>query len=118
MKSRLDFAVADLGLIQLKNIAEPMRIYSLEVGKRAMAKPDTVPGPETSAPPRLSIVVLPFKNAFQRSVAGLFSPTASLRTLTTDLSRIRNSFVIARNTAFTFKDKAVDAKQIAKELGK
>ena len=37
--------------------------------------------------------------------------------LTTDLSRVRNSFVIARNTAFTFKDKAVDAKQIAKELG-
>ena len=116
VKSRLDFAVADLGPIQLKNIAEPMRIYSLEVGKPAMAKPDTVPEPETSAPPRLSIVVLPFKNLSSDPSQGYFADGVT-ENLTTDLSRIRNSFVIARNTAFTFKDKAVDAKQIAKELG-
>ena len=116
VKSRLDFAVADLGLIQLKNIAEPMRIYSLEVGKPAMAKPDTVPEPETSAPPRLSIVVLPFKILSSDSSQDYFADGVT-ENLTTDLSRIRNSFVIARNTAFTFKDKAVDAKQIAKELG-
>jgi adenylate cyclase len=116
VKSRLDFAVADLGPIQLKNIAEPMRIYSLEVGKPAMAKPDTVPEPETSTPPRLSIVVLPFKNLSSDPSQGYFADGVT-ENLTTDLSRIRNSFVIARNTAFTFKDKAVDAKQIAKELG-
>ena len=116
VKSRLDFAVADLGPIQLKNIAEPMRIYSLEVGKPAMAKPDTVPEPETSAPPRLSIVVLPFKILSSDSSQDYFADGVT-ENLTTDLSRIRNSFVIARNTAFTFKDKAVDAKQIAKELG-
>jgi adenylate cyclase len=70
VKSRLDFAVADLGPIQLKNIAEPMRIYSLEVGKPAMAKPDTVPEPETSAAP---VDCRPaFQKPFQRSVAGLF----------------------------------------------
>jgi adenylate cyclase len=116
VKSRLDFAVADLGLIQLKNIAEPMRIYSLEVGKPAMAKPDTVPAPETSAPPRLSIVVLPFKNLSSDPDQDYFADGVT-ENLTTDLSRIRNSFVIARNTAFTLKGEAVDAKQIGTELG-
>jgi adenylate cyclase len=116
VKSRLDFAVADLGLIQLKNIAEPMRIYSLEVGKPAMAKPDTVREPETSAPPRLSIVVLPFKNLSSDPDQDYFADGVT-ENLTTDLSRIRNSFVIARNTAFTLKGKAVDAKQIGTELG-
>jgi adenylate cyclase len=116
VKSRLDFAVADLGLIQFKNIAEPMRIYSLEVGKPAMAKPDTVREPETSASPRLSIVVLPFKNLSSDPDQDYFADGVT-ENLTTDLSRIRNSFVIARNTAFTLKGKGVDAKQIGTELG-
>ena len=45
------------------------------------------------------------------------SPTASLKTSPTELSRIKDSFVIARNTAFTFKGKNLDAKEIGKELG-
>jgi adenylate cyclase len=116
VKSRLDLAVSDLGPIQLKNIAEPIRAYSLEVGKPAQTKPATVPAPEKSAPPRLSIVVLPFKNLSGDPSQDYFADGVT-ENLTTDLSRIRNSFVIARNTAFTFKDKAVDAKQIARELG-
>src|SRR6202049_2051497 len=60
VKGRLDLAVSDLGPTQLKNIAEPVRVYSLEVGKTAQAKP-AAPLPQTSAP-RLSIVVLPFTN--------------------------------------------------------
>ena len=116
VKSRLDLAVTDLGPTHLKNIAEPIRVYSLEVGKPAQPKPVTVPAPEKSAPPRLSIVVLPFKILSSDSSQDYFADGVT-ENLTTDLSRIRNSFVIARNTAFTFKDKAVDAKQIAKELG-
>jgi adenylate cyclase len=116
VKARLDLAVADLGPTQLKNISEPIRVYSLEVGKPAEAKPMTVPAPERPAPPRLSIVVLPFKNLSSDSSQDYFADGVT-ENLTTDLSRIRNSFVIARNTAFTFKDKAVDTKQIAKELG-
>ena len=116
VKGRLDLTVTDLGPIQLKNIAEPIRVYSLEVGKPGEAKPTTAPAPEKSAPPRLSIVVLPFKNLSSDSSQDYFADGVT-ENLTTDLSRIRNSFVIARNTAFTFKDKAVDAKQIAKELG-
>jgi adenylate cyclase len=57
VKSRLDLAVSDLGTTQLKNIAEPVRVYSLEVGRPAL-----VQQPAASPPPRLSIVVLPFAN--------------------------------------------------------
>ena len=62
VKGRLDLAVTDLGLTQLKNIAEPIRVYSLDVGQPAEAKPAPPLAPERSAPPRLSIVVLPFAN--------------------------------------------------------
>ena len=59
---------------------------------------------------------MPFKNLSRDSSQDYFADGVT-ENLTTDLSRIRNSFVIARNTAFTFKDKAVDARQIGKELG-
>src|ERR1700677_3864488 len=62
VKNRLDLAVTDLGSIQLKNIAEPIRIYSLEVGAPPGAKFRPAPISEKAAPPRLSIVVLPFAN--------------------------------------------------------
>jgi adenylate cyclase len=62
VKGRLDLAVTDLGPTQLKNIAESIRVYSLEVGQPAQAKPAPALAREISAPPRLSIVVLPFAN--------------------------------------------------------
>jgi len=115
VKGRLDLAVSDLGPTQLKNIIEPIRIYSLEVGQPAQAKPAPAPAPEKSAPPRLSIVVLPFANIGgdpeqEHVVDGV------TESLTTDLSRIRGAIVIARNTAFTFKGKPLDVKTIGREL--
>jgi len=65
---------------------------------------------------RLSIVVLPFTNLSSDPSQDYFADGIT-ENLTTDLSRIRDSFVIARNTAFTFKHKDVDAKEIGKELG-
>jgi adenylate cyclase len=56
VRGRLDLAVSDLGPTQLKNIAEPIRVYSLDVGAPAVAKPAPAPTPEKSAPPRLSLV--------------------------------------------------------------
>src|SRR3984885_13961110 len=111
VKGRLDLAVNDLGPTQLKNIAEPIRVYSLEGGVPVQAKPTPAPAPEKSTPPRLSIVVLPFKNLSSDPSQDYFADGVT-ENLTTDLSRIRNSFVIARNTAFTFKGKSVDLKQI------
>jgi adenylate cyclase len=117
VKARLDLAVTDLGPTQLKNIAEPIRVYSLEVGKPSQARP-TPPPPasQKTGPPRLSIVVLPFKTLSSDPGQDYFADGVT-ENLTTDLSRIRNSFVIARNTAFTFKGKAIDAREIGKELG-
>ena len=115
VKGRLDLAVTDLGPTQLKNIAEPMRVYSLEVGKPAQAKPAPAPAPEKSAPPRLSMVVLPFANIGGDPEQEHFVDGVT-ESLTTDLSRIRGAFVIARNTAFTYKGKPLDVKMIGREL--
>jgi TolB-like protein/Flp pilus assembly protein TadD len=110
VKSRLDLSVSDLGATQLKNIAEPIRVYSLEVGRPAQVR-----SPSASTPPRLSIVVLPFANLGGDPEQEYFVDGVT-ESLTTDLSRISGSFVIARNTAFTYKGKRFDVKQIGREL--
>src|SRR5271165_5614591 len=115
IKGRLDLGVTDLGPTQLKNIAEPIRVYSLDVGRPAQTKPAPAPAPEKSAPPRLSMVVLPFANIGGGAEQEHFVDGVT-ESLTTDLSRIRGSFVIGRNTAFTYKGKAVDLKQIGRDL--
>ena len=115
VKGRLDLAVSDLGPTHLKNIAEPIRVYSLEVGQPARAKPAPASAPEKSAPPRLSMVVLPFTNIGGGADQEPFVDGVT-ESLTTDLSRIRAAVVIARNTAFTYKGKAVDLKLIGREL--
>ena len=69
-----------------------------------------------NAPAHLSIVVLPFRNLSGDPSQDYFADGIT-ENLTTDLSRIRNSFVIARNTAFTFKGKNIDTKEISKDLG-
>ena len=115
VKGRLDLAVHDLGATQLKNIADPIRVYSLEVGQPAKAKPAPAPAPEKSAPPRLSIVVLPFANIGGDPEQDYFADGVT-ESLTTDLSRISGAFVIGRHTAFTYKGKAVDLKQVGREL--
>ena len=110
VRARLDLLVADLGEQKLKNIADPIRAYSLEVGEPAQV------GPDSAAPPRLSIVVFPFANLGGDPEQEYFVDGVT-ESLTTDLSRISGSFVIARNTAFTYKGKHVDVKQVGRELG-
>jgi TolB-like protein/Flp pilus assembly protein TadD len=112
VKARLDLAVSDLGEQSLKNIAEPMRVYSLQVGVPARAKPATqAKSPLASTAPRLSIVVLPFANLGGDPEQEYFADGIT-ESLTTDLSRIAG----ARNTAFTYKGKHIDVKQISREL--
>jgi TolB-like protein/class 3 adenylate cyclase/Flp pilus assembly protein TadD len=116
VKARLDLAVSDLGEQSLKNIAEPVRVYSLQVGVPAQAKPAAkAKPPSTSIPPRLSIVVLPFTNIGGDPEQEYFVDGVT-ESLTTDLSRISGSFVIARNTAFTYKGKHIEVKQIGRDL--
>jgi TolB-like protein len=108
-------AVADLGPTQLKNIAEPVRVFSLQVGQPAEAKPPPASALEKSAPPRLSMVVLPFANIGGGPEQEHFVDGVT-ESLTTDLSRIRGAIVIARNSAFTYKGKPLDVKTIGREL--
>ena len=116
VKGRLDLAVTDLGPTRLKNIAEPIRVYSLEVGQarpgRSPRRPRRRKNPR---PPRLSIVVLPFANIGGEPEQEHFVDGVT-ESLTTDLSRIRGAYVVARNTAFTYKGKPLDVKTIGREL--
>ena len=114
VKARLDLVVGDLGEQSLKNIAEPIRVYSLEVGRPVQAKLAAASAPPASAP-RLSIGVLPFANMGGDPEQEYFVDAVT-ESLATDLSRISGSFVIGRNTAFTYKGKHVDLEQIGREL--
>jgi TolB-like protein len=107
-KVNVDFA--DLGEHSLKNISRPTRAYAVS----QKANPDRRASTSSSAP-RLSIVVLPLTNIGGDPEQEYFVDGIT-ESLTTDLSRINGSFVIARNTAFTFKGKAVDVKTLGREL--
>jgi TolB-like protein/Tfp pilus assembly protein PilF len=100
----------DLGEQTLKNISRPIRAYAVDLN----AVDPAVAAP-ASARRHLSIVVLPFANIGGDPEQDYFVDGVT-ESLTTDLSRISGSFVIGRHTAFTFKDKAVDLKQIGREL--
>ncbi len=115
VKGRLELAVSDLGPKELKNIAEPVRVYLLHVGQPDPSKPAPASASEKSAPPRLSIVVLPFAHIGGDPEQEHFVDGVT-ESLTTDLSRIRGAIVIARNTAFTYKCKPLDEKTIGREL--
>ena len=113
VRDRLKEGFTDLGERELKNIARPVRVYAVKTGAPAPA-PQASPS-EKSGPPRLSIVVLPFANISGDPEQEYFVDGVT-ESLTTDLSRISGSFVIARNTAFTYKGKHVDLKQTGREL--
>jgi adenylate cyclase len=116
---KLPYRFEDKGEQSVKNIARPVRVYAL--------RPETIADlPEASAPPakpavppaiapRLSIVVLPFAN-LSDDREQQYIADAITEDLTTDLSRIADMFVISRNTAFTYRDKSIDTKQIGREL--
>ena len=121
VKARLDLAVTDLGPTQLKNIAEPVRAYSFEVGVPAEAKPAQPAARETSPavlplPDRPSIAVLAFQNMSGDPEQEYFAD-GMVEDIITGLSRIKWMFVIARNSSFVYKGKAVDVRQVGRELG-
>jgi len=113
VRNKISVPIVDTGDVVLKNIPQPVRVYVLQESPHEDGATDLPAGP-SSAPP-LSIVVLPFVNLGQADTDEQFADGLT-ETLTTDLARIPHSAVIARNTAFTLKGKAVDARQIGKQL--
>ena len=115
VRGKVGVEFADLGERNLKNIALPVRTYTIiRDGSPSVIQAERV-RLEPLSPPRLSIVVLPFANLSGRPEQDYFVDGVT-ESLTTDLSRISGSFVIGRHTAFTYKNKAADIKQIGREL--
>ena len=104
----------DLGTQKVKNIEEPVRAYALKVISPAadrMTERKPLPLPD-----RPSIAVLPFTNMSPDPEQEFFADGMT-EDIITGLSRLRWLFVIARNSTFTYKGKAVDVRQVARELG-
>jgi adenylate cyclase len=125
VKARLDLQVSDLGARQLKNIVEPMRVFALQVGSAvepvSAAAVKAKPEPEAAAPPRAdsgrpSVAVLPFANMSADPEQEYFADGIS-EDIITALSKLPQLFVIARNSAFTFKGRNVLVPEVAKTLG-
>jgi adenylate cyclase len=106
VRDRIKEAFIDLGEKELKNIARPVRVYAIKSGSTGPASETLGPALNKAGPPRLSIVVLPFANIGGDPEQEYFVDGVT-ESLTTDLSRISGSFVIGRNTAFTYKGKHV-----------
>jgi len=123
VKKILPFAFADLGAKQVKNIEEPVRVFAVTAGGAATA---AYPAGSLSAEPdnnrplplpdKPSIAVLPFEN-MSGDVEQEYFADGIVEDIITELSRSKSLFVIARNSSFTYKGKAVDIKQVGRELG-
>jgi TolB-like protein len=120
VRDKLPYAFEDMGEQPVKNIARPVRVYALRSAAIAnLPRSRVLPVTSIAAPvaaPRLSIVVLPFTNLSDDREQQYFADGIT-EDLTTDLSRLENMFVISRNTAFTYRNKPIDTKQIGRELG-
>src|SRR6266436_1892831 len=112
----LPFAFTDLGAQQVKNIEEPVRAFSVSVkGASAVAGVSNTTMP-LALPDKPSIAVLPFQNMSGDPEQDYFAD-GMVEDIITGLSRSKSLFVIARNSSFTYKGKAVDIKQVGRELG-
>ncbi len=111
VRDRLPFVFEDLGEQQVKNIARPVRVY--RVCDAAAMSPLA---PVLPLPDKPSIAVLPFANMSGDPEQEYFVD-GMVEEIITALSRIRWLFVIARNSTFTYKGRAIDAKQVGRELG-
>jgi adenylate cyclase len=115
VRDKLDFAFEDAGEQRVKNIARPLRVYRIRPGRSAG---DTMGAarPPLALPDKPSVAVLPFTNMSGDSEQEFVSDGIAEDVITA-LSRYPSLFVIARNSSFTYKGRAVDVKQVGRELG-
>jgi adenylate cyclase len=109
LDGRLDIAFQDAGERQLKNIARPVRVYHVRLNGKAAE-------PAPPLPDKPSIAVMPFNNISGDPDQEYFADGV-VEEIITALSHTRWLFVIARNSSFTYKGRAVDVKQVSRELG-
>jgi TolB-like protein/class 3 adenylate cyclase/tetratricopeptide (TPR) repeat protein len=128
IRGKVDIDFGDLGSQALKNIAEPMRVWQVRVGGEPVSAPPRHPAPGAakipepapsqlpSLPDKPSIAVLPFDNLSGDREQEYFAD-GMVEEIITALSRFKSLFVIARNSSFAYKGKAVDIKLVGRELG-
>jgi adenylate cyclase len=118
VRDRLDLAFEDLGEQSLKNIARSVRVYRVPLTpiETAPQAAPTESAPALALPDKPSIAVLPFANMSNDPEQEFFADGIA-EDIITALSRYPSLFVIARNSCFTFKGRAVDVKQVGRELG-
>ncbi len=114
VKDRLPFEFQDMGEQHVRNIARPIRIYCLKSLREAGG--EVPPQQAFALPDRPSIAVLPFNNMSGGPEQEHFAD-GIVEDITAALSRVRSFFVIARNSAFAYKGRSVNLRQISRELG-
>jgi TolB-like protein/class 3 adenylate cyclase len=114
VRDRLDLAFEDMGEQQVKNIARPVRVF--RVTAPALGQPTPSAKPSLALPDKPSIAVLPFQNMSGDPEQEYFAD-GIVEEIITAISRVRWLFVIARNSSFTYKNRAVDVRQVGRELG-
>jgi adenylate cyclase len=119
IRGKVDIAFDDMGPQTLKNITEPMRAWCMRIGDGPAAAPvkSSIETAQTLAlPDKPSIAVLPFQNMSGDPEQDYFAD-GMVEDIITALSRFKSLFVIARNSSFTYKGRAVDIRQVGRELG-
>jgi adenylate cyclase len=119
IRGKIDVVFEDIGLQSLKNIAEPMRSWHVQLGDgRAPASSSSpaLKAQDLTLPDKPSIVVLPFDNMSSEPGQDYLAD-GIVEAITATLSRIRSFFVIARSSAFTYKGRPKNARDIGRELG-
>jgi adenylate cyclase len=111
VRGRLDCSFEDLGDQGLKNIARPVRVYRVRDERTTPTAPSAL-----ALPDKPSLAVLPFQNMTGDAEQEYFVD-GMVEEITTAIARLPWLFVIARNSSFTYKGKAVDVKRVARELG-
>ena len=114
--NRLDLAFEDMGEQTLKNIERPVRVYSVSLSSPAARDIKDATPAQQEQPERPSIAVLPFNNMSGDPEQEYFSDGIT-EDIITDLSKVSGLFVVARNTAFTYKGKPLKVQQVGQELG-
>jgi len=116
VEGKLDVGFEDRGEQQLKNISKPIRAYAVRAGAYSVPTERLSAAPPLPDKPSIAIAVLPFENMSGDPEQEYFAD-GMVEEITTALSRFKGAFVIARNSSFTYKGKAVNVKQVGRELG-
>jgi adenylate cyclase len=118
VKSRVAATFEDLGEKTVKNISEPVRVYAIHAGARTASERSRAPAASSAPAPakRPSIAVLPFDNMSNDPEQEYFADGIT-EDVITELSKWEDFSVIARNSAFTYKGKAIKMQDLARDLG-